>query len=173
MTLASTLAGLKVLGSFSREMTDRSLQALIAVMTRKKKTHTSFKTARSLVVSRYDGSTAASKLVRLTEVFFRNESHRMMFSYSLSLPLESRQRRYMTLASTLAGLKVLGSFSSEMTDSSTVRTDCVGFQRSQGSSPDCGSSTGGCRMDMQRSPFCGRTGHGHTAAKVRMVCYRV
>lgn len=79
--------------------------------------------------------------------------HLIIFSYSLSLPLESRQRRYMTLASTLAGLKVLGSLSSEITESSTVRTDCVGFQRSHGSSPDCGSSTGGCRIDMQRSPF--------------------
>lgn len=78
----------------------------------------------------------------------------MMFSYSLSFPLESRQRRYMTLASTLAGLKVLGSLRREITDSSTVRTDCVGFQRSHGNSPDCGSSTGGCKIDMHRSPFC-------------------
>lgn len=77
----------------------------------------------------------------------------IIFSYSLSLPLESRQRRYMTLASTFAGLKVLGSLSREITDSRTVRTDCVGFQRSQGSSPDWGSSTGGCKIDMHKSPF--------------------
>ena len=30
----------------------------------------------------------------------------------------------------------------------------VGFQRSQGSSPLWGSSTGGCRIEMHRSPFC-------------------
>jgi hypothetical protein len=39
------------------------------------------------------------------------------------------------------------------TESRIVRTFCVGFQRSQGSSPDWGSSTGGCRMDTHRSPF--------------------
>lgn len=38
------------------------------------------------------------------------------------------------------------------TRSSTHRTFCVGFQRSDGSSPLCGSSTGGCRMEMQTSP---------------------
>lgn len=36
--------------------------------------------------------------------------------------------------------------------SSPHRTFCVGFQRSDGSSPLCGSSTGGCRMEMQTSP---------------------
>ena len=46
--------------------------------------------------------------------------HLMIFSYSLSRPLESRQRLYITEASTLAGLNVLGSFSSEITDSSIV-----------------------------------------------------
>jgi len=35
----------------------------------------------------------------------------------------------------------------------TDRTLCVGFHRSQGSSPLWGSSTGGWRMDMQTSPF--------------------
>ena len=32
------------------------------------------------------------------------------------------------------------------------RTFCVGFHRSDGSSPLCGSSTGGWRMEMQTSP---------------------
>lgn len=44
----------------------------------------------------------------------------MMFSYSLSLPLESRQRLYMTEASTFAGLNVLGSFKREITESKIV-----------------------------------------------------
>ena len=44
----------------------------------------------------------------------------MMFSYSLSLPLDSFHRRYMTEASTLAGLEVFGSFSSDITDSRIV-----------------------------------------------------
>ena len=39
----------------------------------------------------------------------------MMLSYSLSLPFESLQRRYITEASTLAGEKVLGSFNRLMT----------------------------------------------------------
>lgn len=141
----------------------------------------------------------------------------MIFSYSLSLPLESRQRLYITDASTLAGLYVLGSFSNEITDSKivlrhekhtrliinpeilnyskyqlfnftaksdrsflifkfwklslvrfhsfpiflffvwwhcTYLTFCVGFHLSQGNSPLCGSSTGGCKIDMHRSPFC-------------------
>lgn len=47
-------------------------------------------------------------------------SYLMIFSYSLSLPLESRQRLYMMDASTLAGLYVLGSFSNEITDSRIV-----------------------------------------------------
>lgn len=156
-------------------------------------------------------------------------SYLMIFSYSLSLPLESRQRLYITDASTLAGLYVLGSFNNEITDSRIVLrckkhnqliinfnrnfnscfpqlqhrvvqfclkinrfqfqvlkiiassrtiatfiyfsllcsflsdsliwryciylTFCVGFHLSQGNSPLCGSSTGGCRIDMQRSPF--------------------
>ena len=46
----------------------------------------------------------------------------MMFSYSLSPPLESLKRRYMTEASTLAGEYVLGSLRREITESSTVRT---------------------------------------------------
>lgn len=41
----------------------------------------------------------------------------------------------------------------------TCLTFCVGFQRSQGSSPLCGSSMGGWRMEMQRSPFCGKKNH--------------
>lgn len=114
-------------------------------------------------------------------------SYLMIFSYSLSLPLESRQRLYITEASTLAGLYVLGSFSNEITDKrmvliretrainrlefdsgewirrmsrtnreyrATHLTFCVGFHLSQGSSPLCGSSTGGCRIDIHRSPFC-------------------
>lgn len=80
-------------------------------------------------------------------------THLIIFSYSLSRPFESLQRRYITEASTLAGLNVLGSFSREMTDNRIVRTFCVGFQRSHGSSPDCGSSTGGCRILMHKSPF--------------------
>lgn len=81
----------------------------------------------------------------------------MIFSYSLSFPLESLQRRYMTDASTLAGLKVLGSLRREMTDRRTVRTFWVGFHLSHGSSPLWGSSTGGCRIEMQRSPFYNKT----------------
>lgn len=38
-----------------------------------------------------------------------------MFSYSLSFPFDSFHRRYMTEASTFAGLNVFGSLSSEMT----------------------------------------------------------
>ena len=99
----------------------------------------------------------------------------MMFSYSLSLPLLSFHLLYITLASTFAGLEVFGSFSrltwgvrgAEViiylmiacgsalltTDRRIVLTFCVGFHLSQGSSPDWGSSTGGCRMDTHRSPF--------------------
>lgn len=44
----------------------------------------------------------------------------MIFSYSLSRPLESRQRLYITEASTLAGLYVFGSFRSEITESRIV-----------------------------------------------------
>jgi len=47
-------------------------------------------------------------------------SYLMIFSYSLSLPLESRQRLYMMDASTLAGLYVLGSFNNEITDNRIV-----------------------------------------------------
>lgn len=36
-----------------------------------------------------------------------------------------------------------------MIDINTVRTDCVGFHRSPGSSPPCGSSIGGCKIDIQ------------------------
>merc|ERR1719281_2345077 len=77
----------------------------------------------------------------------------MMFSYSLSFPLLSFHLLYITLASTLAGLKVLGSLRRLTTESKIVLTFCVGFHLSQGSSPDWGSSTGGWRIDMQRSPF--------------------
>lgn len=76
-----------------------------------------------------------------------------MFSYSLSRPLLSLHLRYIIEASTLAGLKVFGSLSSEITLSSIVRTFCVGFQRSHGNSPDWGSSTGGCKILMHKSPF--------------------
>ena len=44
----------------------------------------------------------------------------MMFSYSLSFPFESFHLRYMTDASTLAGLYVLGSFRRLTTDNSIV-----------------------------------------------------
>lgn len=44
----------------------------------------------------------------------------IMFSYSLSFPLESLNLLYMTEASTLAGLEVFGSFSSDTTDSRIV-----------------------------------------------------
>lgn len=77
----------------------------------------------------------------------------IIFSYSLSFPLDSLHLLYMTDASTLAGLKVLGSLSREITLSKIVLTFWVGFQRSQGSSPDWGSSIGGCRILIQRSPF--------------------
>ena len=50
-------------------------------------------------------------------------------------------------------LKVLGSLRRLTTLRRMVRTFWVGFHLSQGSSPDWGSSTGGCRMEMQRSPF--------------------
>lgn len=46
--------------------------------------------------------------------------HLMSSMYSLSLPLLSLHLRYMTEASTLAGEKVLGSFSSEITLSRMV-----------------------------------------------------
>lgn len=78
----------------------------------------------------------------------------MIFSYSLSRPFDSLQRRYITDASTLAGLNVFGSFNSDITLNNIVRTFCVGFQRSHGNSPDCGSSTGGCNMLIHKSPFC-------------------
>lgn len=44
----------------------------------------------------------------------------MMFSYSLSFPFESFHRLYITEASTLAGLKVLGSLSRLTTDKRIV-----------------------------------------------------
>lgn len=81
-------------------------------------------------------------------------THLIILAYSISLPAESRQRRYMTEASTLAGEDVFGSFNNEITDKRIVRTFCVGFHRSQGSSPLWGSSTGGCNIDMHKSPFC-------------------
>lgn len=77
----------------------------------------------------------------------------IMFSYSLSRPFESLHRLYMTEASTLAGLKVFGSLSSDITLSKIVRTFWVGFQRSQGNSPDWGSSTGGWSILIHKSPF--------------------
>lgn len=80
-------------------------------------------------------------------------THLMIFGYSLSLPWESRHLRYITEASTLAGEYVFGSFKSDITDSKIVRTFCVGFHLSHGNSPLCGSSTGGCNIEIQRSPF--------------------
>lgn len=44
----------------------------------------------------------------------------IMFVYSASLPLESFHLRYMTEASTLAGLYVFGSFSNDITESKIV-----------------------------------------------------
>jgi hypothetical protein len=44
----------------------------------------------------------------------------IIFSYSLSFPFESLQRLYITDASTFAGLNVLGSFNSEITESKIV-----------------------------------------------------
>lgn len=43
-----------------------------------------------------------------------------MFSYSLSRPFESLNRRYITDASTFAGLEVFGSLRSEITDKRIV-----------------------------------------------------
>lgn len=48
------------------------------------------------------------------------EFYLMISTYSRSLPLLSLHLRYMTEASTLAGEKVLGSFSSEITLSKMV-----------------------------------------------------
>lgn len=81
-------------------------------------------------------------------------THLTIFGYSLSFPLLSFHLLYITLASTFAGLNVLGSFNSEITDSNIVLTFCVGFHLSHGNSPDCGSSIGGCKMLMHKSPFC-------------------
>lgn len=50
----------------------------------------------------------------------RSVGYLMTSMYSTSLPLLSRHLRYMTDASTLAGEKVLGSLSSEMTLSRIV-----------------------------------------------------
>lgn len=80
-------------------------------------------------------------------------SYLMIFSYSLSFPFDSFHLLYITDASTLAGLEVFGSLRSETTDRRMVRIFCVGFHRSQGSSPLCGSSTGGWRIEIHRSPF--------------------
>lgn len=44
----------------------------------------------------------------------------MIFSYSVSFPLESLQRLYIIDASTLAGLHVLGSFNKDITDNNIV-----------------------------------------------------
>ena len=52
------------------------------------------------------------------------------------------------------GDEMLGSLSNEMTLRRMVRTLCVGFHRSSGRSPDCASSPGGCRMEMQILPSC-------------------
>ena len=71
--------------------------------------------------------------------------------YLLSFP--SFQLRNATEASTFAGEYVFGSFNIEIIEIKTVRTDWVGFQRSPGNSPPCGSSMGGWRIDIQTSPF--------------------
>lgn len=82
-----------------------------------------------------------------------NNSYLIILGYSLSLPCESRHLRYITDASTLAGENVFGSFKREITDNKIVRTFCVGFHRSHGNSPLCGSSTGGCNIEIHKSPF--------------------
>lgn len=84
---------------------------------------------------------------------YMEKPYLIIFSYSLSLVLQSFHFRYMTEASTLAGENVLGSLSREMILRRIVRTFCVGFHLSDGSSPLCGSSTGGWRIEMQTSPF--------------------
>lgn len=53
-------------------------------------------------------------------MFEVKKTYLIIFSYSLSFPLESFHRLYMMEASTLAGLNVFGSFSKEITDSNTV-----------------------------------------------------
>lgn len=77
----------------------------------------------------------------------------IIFGYSLSFPCESRHFLYITDASTFAGENVFGSFKSDITDNKIVLTFCVGFHLSHGNSPLCGSSTGGCRIEIHRSPF--------------------
>lgn len=93
-----------------------------------------------------------------------NLTHLIIFGYSLSLPWESLHLLYMTEASTFAGENVFGSFSKDMTDNKIVRTFCVGFQRSHGNSPLCGSSTGGWSIEMHRSPFY---------FKIGWICWKV
>lgn len=83
-----------------------------------------------------------------------DQSHYLIiFGYSLSFPWESLHLLYITLASTFAGEYVLGSFNNEITDNKIVRTFCVGFHLSHGNSPLCGSSTGGCKIEIHKSPF--------------------
>lgn len=50
----------------------------------------------------------------------QNKIYLIIFSYSLSFPLDSFQRRYITEASTLAGENVFGSFNNDMTLSKIV-----------------------------------------------------
>ena len=52
----------------------------------------------------------------------KTKTHLIMLAYSMSLPAESLQRRYIIEASTFAGEEVFGSFSSDITDSRIVRT---------------------------------------------------
>lgn len=82
------------------------------------------------------------------------KTYLIIFGYSLSFPWESLHLLYITLASTFAGEYVLGSFNREITDNKIVRTFCVGFHLSHGNSPLCGSSTGGCKIEIHKSPFC-------------------
>jgi hypothetical protein len=79
------------------------------------------------------------------------KTHFTFFSYESSSP--SFHWRYITEASTFAGDMVFGSFRRDITERRMVRTLCEGFQRSFRCSPLWGSSTGGCRIEMQRSPF--------------------
>lgn len=50
-------------------------------------------------------------------------------------------------------------------------TVCVGFQRSEGSSPLCGSSTGGCRIEIQTSPFWNKITFDSIRKHNKNVCY--
>mmetsp|Transcript_7607 Transcript_7607/g.28522 ORF Transcript_7607/g.28522 Transcript_7607/m.28522 type:complete len:84 (+) Transcript_7607:380-631(+) len=60
---------------------------------------------------------------------------------------------YSTPASTFAGDEQFGSANIEMTDNRIVSGVWMGNQRSSGLSPLISSSPGGCKIEMQTSPF--------------------